>query len=116
MVLALPVKNHCCRFTADGARRAGSNKSSAPLMSVISPSGFLLNSETLSLCNLSFGLPKANKMTNSSFDLFNISFVGFGPPYQQLPIPFTEKNKSICCSIKPAFVRYPSLVSENTAR
>jgi len=32
MVLALPVKNHCCRFIADGARRAGSNNSSHRLV------------------------------------------------------------------------------------
>ena len=41
----LPVKYQFCRFIADGARRAGSNNSSASPMLVISLRECLLNSE-----------------------------------------------------------------------
>jgi hypothetical protein len=51
-------------------------------------------------------------MINSRLWLVLTSLVGLGHPCQQDPIPFAEKNKSSCWSIKPAFTKYPSFFSE----
>lgn len=85
------MKYQFCKFTADGAIRGDSNSSFAPLMSVISVRDFLLNSEMLALCSVSFEFPKDIKIMNSNFEESVKSLVGWGMPNQQLPVPVDEK-------------------------